>query len=86
MVEELEGKFPDDRDGLVRELPGVGRYSGSAIASIALGQDVGVVDGNVNRVLARLRGIGSDITSPVSPVGMMKLIKVDVLRALCGHC
>lgn len=73
MVEELKGKFPNDRDGLVHELPGVGRYSGSAIASIALGQNVGVVDGNVNRVLARVRGIGSDITMQVSPASMLNL-------------
>lgn len=66
VVEELKGKFPSDRDGLVKELPGVGRYSGSAIASIAQGQAVGVVDGNVNRVLARVRGIGMDIAAPVS--------------------
>ena len=66
MVEKLKGKFPSDRDGLVEELPGVGQYSGSAIASIALGQAVGVVDGNVNRVLARVRGIGMDISAPVS--------------------
>lgn len=74
MVEELKGEFPSDRDGLVRALPGVGRYSGSAIASIALGQTVGVVDGNVNRVLARVRGIGSDIASQVSPVGLLKSV------------
>lgn len=73
VVEELKGKFPNDKDGLVRELPGVGRYSGSAIASIALGQAVGVVDGNVNRVLARLRGIGSDITSPSTAEHMWNL-------------
>ena len=66
VVEELKGEFPSDRDGLVQELPGVGRYSGSAIASIALGCSVGVVDSNVNRALARLRGIGMDVSAPVS--------------------
>ncbi|KAG7159525.1 adenine DNA glycosylase-like [Homarus americanus] len=49
-------------EGAVKHLPGIGRYSGSAIASIALGCGVGVVDGNVNRVFARVRGIGADIT------------------------
>ncbi|XP_042238772.1 adenine DNA glycosylase-like [Homarus americanus] len=62
VVKELDGEFPDDRDSLIQHLPGIGRYSGSAIASIALGCGVGVVDGNVNRVFARVRGIGADIT------------------------
>ncbi|KAK8732281.1 hypothetical protein OTU49_007002 [Cherax quadricarinatus] len=61
IVKELNGEFPNDRDSLIHQLPGVGRYSGSAVASIALGCAVGVVDGNVNRVLARVRGIGADI-------------------------
>ncbi|XP_063844422.1 adenine DNA glycosylase-like [Scylla paramamosain] len=73
VVEKLKGKFPSDRDGLVEELPGVGQYSGSAIASIALGQAVGVVDGNVNRVLARVRGIGMDISAPTTVAHMWAL-------------
>lgn len=64
-MEGLDGEFPSDRDSLVEQLPGVGRYTGSAIASIALGSCVGVVDGNVNRVMARLRGIGADISAQV---------------------
>ena len=38
------------------ELPGVGPYTAAAIASIALGEPVAVVDGNVVRILARLTG------------------------------
>jgi len=37
-------------------LPGIGRYTAAAIASIAFGQPVAVVDGNVERVLQRLAG------------------------------
>jgi A/G-specific adenine glycosylase len=47
------GSFPFDIKGL-RELPGVGEYMAAAIASIALGQDVATVDGNIARVMARL--------------------------------
>ncbi|KNC75288.1 hypothetical protein SARC_12183, partial [Sphaeroforma arctica JP610] len=36
----------------------IGRYTSAAVASIARGQPVGVVDGNVIRVLARLRSLG----------------------------
>lgn len=50
-----EGKFPETSSGL-RELPGVGRYTSAAIASIAFGEAVAVVDGNVNRVLQRFLG------------------------------
>lgn len=64
-MKELNGKFPNDRDSLIHHLPGVGRYSGSAVSSIALGCVVGVVDGNVSRVLARVRGIGADIAGQV---------------------
>lgn len=46
------GGFPSDRDGLL-SLPGVGPYTAGAVGSIALGLDLPVVDGNVERVLSR---------------------------------
>lgn len=49
------GGFPSTAARL-RELPGVGRYTAAAIASIAFNEPVAVVDGNVERVLQRLRG------------------------------
>ncbi len=48
--------FPPDEDGL-RGLPGIGPYTAAAIASIAFGQRAVVVDGNVERVVARLFGV-----------------------------
>lgn len=47
----------------VRALPGAGPYTAAAIASIALGLPHAAVDGNVVRVLARLSGDASDISS-----------------------
>jgi A/G-specific adenine glycosylase len=47
------GKIPDTVEGLL-ELPGVGRYTAGAIASIAFGREAPLVDGNVERVFARL--------------------------------
>ena len=44
---------------------GVGRYTASAIASIAYRERVGLVDGNVARVLSRLCRIGAEIESKV---------------------
>lgn len=51
--EELGGTWPRDASGL-RALPGVGEYTAGAVASIAFGEVVPAVDGNVKRVLARL--------------------------------
>src|SRR5580700_2925085 len=48
-------KFPATVEGL-RDLPGVGRYTAAAIASIAFGVRVAAVDGNVERVLQRVSG------------------------------
>ena len=47
------GSFPRSAPELM-ELPGVGRYTASAVASIAFGEPVAVVDGNVKRVIDRL--------------------------------
>jgi A/G-specific adenine glycosylase len=49
------GKFPATEEGL-RQLPGIGRYTAAAIASIAFEEPVAVVDGNVERVLQRVSG------------------------------
>jgi len=55
VVQEHGGKFPDSSAGL-RRLPGIGRYTGAAVASIAYGEATAVLDGNVQRVLGRLLG------------------------------
>jgi A/G-specific adenine glycosylase len=55
IVRACGGKFPDTEKGL-RALPGVGRYTAAAIASIAFDVPVAVVDGNVERVLQRVAG------------------------------
>jgi A/G-specific adenine glycosylase len=55
VVADLAGRIPMSA-GELRMLPGIGRYTSNAIASIAFGEAVAVVDGNVERVLARLLG------------------------------
>ncbi len=55
VASELGGLIPREVEGL-RKLPGVGRYTAAAIASIAFGEAAAVVDGNVERVLSRLHG------------------------------
>lgn len=55
VANEMNGNVPSTSAGL-RKLPGVGRYTAAAIASIAFGEAVAVVDGNVDRVLRRFAG------------------------------
>lgn len=50
------GRFPDTRDALM-ELPGIGPYTAAAIAAIAFDRPETVVDGNVERVMARLHAV-----------------------------
>jgi A/G-specific adenine glycosylase len=55
IVRQREGKFPNTAEQLLG-LPGVGRYTAAAIASIVFGEPAAVVDGNVERVLQRVSG------------------------------
>jgi A/G-specific adenine glycosylase len=61
LVQKYSGQFPQNSEALLA-LPGIGRYTAAAIASIAFAEAVAVVDGNVERVLRRLAGI--DLTAP----------------------
>lgn len=60
VMEVYEGRMPDQYEEL-QKLPGIGSYTAGAIASIAFGQPVPAVDGNVLRVIARITGDGEDI-------------------------
>jgi len=53
VMERHGGRVPHDEERL-RSLPGIGRYTAGAIASVAFGLPRPVVDGNVARVYARL--------------------------------
>jgi A/G-specific adenine glycosylase len=58
-----QGVFPDTAQGLA-QLPGVGPYTSRAIASMAYGEAVAVLDGNVFRVLSRLEAVEAPINKP----------------------
>ena len=60
---ERDGRLPSAAVDL-RTLPGIGEYTAAAIASIAFGQPIAVVDGNVERVLLRLSGRAEFIAAP----------------------
>ena len=63
IMEEYGGRLPDTGEGLLK-LKGIGSYTAGAIASIAYGKREPAVDGNVLRVLARLRMDEEEITDP----------------------
>src|SRR5437867_3203528 len=56
--ERYQWNFPEKLAEII-ELPGVGRYTAGAIASIAFNEPVPIVDGNVRRVISRLHGTES---------------------------
>ncbi|PNW86324.1 hypothetical protein CHLRE_02g082000v5 [Chlamydomonas reinhardtii] len=58
---QLGGTFPTSAQELLK-IPGVGPYTSAAVASIAFGSPAAAVDGNVIRVLSRLRALPGDPT------------------------
>lgn len=63
VVERYQGRLPAKKDELLK-LPGVGRYTAAAVASLAFGEPEPVLDGNVRRVLARLLALEDDPARP----------------------
>jgi len=77
VVQTLGGKVPDSYADWLR-LPGVGAYTGAAIASIAFGEAVPAVDGNVKRVAARLYGI----RDPMENLSVLKRMNALLAEAI----
>lgn len=63
VVERYGGVLPHDAQTL-QTIPGFGSYTAAAVSSIAFGQPIPVVDGNVLRVFCRFWGIDTDIRQP----------------------
>jgi len=59
VARKRKGKFPETSKEWL-DLPGIGRYTASAISSIAFREPIAVVDGNVERVLRRISGESLD--------------------------
>jgi A/G-specific adenine glycosylase len=62
IVADHGGRFPDTEAGL-RALPGIGLYTAAAIAAIAFARRAVVVDGNIERVVARLFAVETPLPS-----------------------
>lgn len=77
IVEQYGGSMPEDYEELIK-LPGIGSYTAGAISSIAYGKKVPAVDGNVLRVIARLRMDEGDILS----TAVKKRVEQDLQEAM----
>ena len=71
------GKFPSSYEKIL-ELPGIGPYTASAIASFAFNLPHAVVDGNVQRVVARVAGISAPVDSTKGKA-LMNQLAFDLL-------
>jgi A/G-specific adenine glycosylase len=80
IAKEREGKFPSTAAEL-QELPGIGRYTAAAIASIAFAEASAVVDGNVERVLQRVTG-----NPELSPSATWELAEALLAPKRPGDC
>jgi A/G-specific adenine glycosylase len=69
IAEQYHGEIPRDVDAL-RRLPGIGRYTSGAIASIAFDRNVAALDGNIKRVYARI----FDLAEPVDSAAGEKIL------------
>jgi A/G-specific adenine glycosylase len=63
IVGQFDGRIPDTFEA-IKTLPGIGRYSAGAILSIAYGQALPAVDGNVRRILSRVFAIHKPLDAP----------------------
>ena len=75
--ERFHGEFPRTYQEIL-SLPGIGEYTAGAIASIALGEAVPAIDGNVYRIYTRLFEDGSDITK----AAFKKQLRSELLQTI----
>ncbi len=84
VMEDFEGQFPRDVKSL-RRLPGIGRYTAGAIASIAFGEDEPALDGNIRRVLSRIFDIRYPARSKESEVQLWQLAAAHLPAGRAGE-
>jgi A/G-specific adenine glycosylase len=75
----LKGRFPDTEAGL-QDLPGIGPYTAAAVAAIAYGRPTAAIDGNAERVLARLYSIATPLPAARSEIRAKAAAMVPVAR------
>jgi A/G-specific adenine glycosylase len=83
VVDKYGGNLPTDLKEL-RSLPGIGRYTVGAIASIAFGMDEPTLDGNLRRVFARLFDVDKSADSPAGEKILWELAAEHLPRGQAG--
>jgi A/G-specific adenine glycosylase len=78
------GQLPQDGE-LLRQLPGIGRYTAGAIASIAFGMDEPTLDGNIRRVLTRLFKVSFPAGSSKGEKRLWKLASENLVPGRAGE-
>jgi len=84
IVKEFASQLPQDVS-LLRRLPGIGRYTAGAIASIAFGKDEPALDGNIRRVLARLFNVSEPARSPAGEQRLWELARTHLPAGQAGN-
>jgi A/G-specific adenine glycosylase len=74
------GRFPDSEASL-RALPGIGGYTAAAIAAIAFGRRAVAIDGNIERVIARLHAIETELPAAKTEIRALADALVPERRA-----
>jgi len=80
VAERHAGQFPHTEEGL-RELPGIGPYTAAAIAAIAFGARATPVDGNIERVVARLFAVQQPLPAAKDEIGRLAATLTPEWRA-----
>jgi A/G-specific adenine glycosylase len=83
VTDQYGGEIPRDLDEL-RKLPGIGRYTLGAIASIAFDMDAAALDGNIKRVYARLFDVNEPVDSPAGEKILWKLADENLPKGEAG--
>ena len=83
LTEEYGGKFPADHEKLL-SLPGIGHYTAGAIGSIAFGIRMPAVDGNVLRVLSRIKASREDIAKQSVKTAMEQEVRKIIPKGRAG--
>lgn len=83
VANDLGGNLPRTVDGLLK-LPGIGRYTAGAIASIAFGKNEPALDGNLKRVYARLFDVEEPADSSTGEKLLWELARENLPKGRAG--
>lgn len=83
IVRDYAGKLPQSAEDLAR-LPGIGRYTAGAIASIAFDADEPALDGNLKRVYARLFDVTEAVDSPKGEKLLWEIARQNLPKGRAG--